>query len=910
MTERSEQPVRIAFGELLDHLRAKGFVIGLDQQLRLQQLLARIEGQCSPQDLRTLLCPIIASNRKQQEEFYEEFDRFYPLFALREDLPNDLPQPEPDPAPAPLPARWSWQRAALGVAALVVAVVLVLLVNRQQQKTTTAIGPEPSPTPTVSPSPTPDRPNSQVVSVTVGGEVQGSSTPPLPPPEPPFAIRHRKELRGVAVLLPLVAFLLWMAWRWWRQRPVIEKGQGRRPPFSVPIDLKPERWRIDHLPVFNQAARTMRRRQLNEQSRLDLPATIEATVAAQGYPRFRYRRGDRLPEYLILIQRVSPRDHQAEWFAEIARSLARSDLFVQTWFYQQDPRVCRSAETGEMAYLTQLQRRYPGHRLIILGDGRRLLDPLNGELAPWTELLLEWPEAAILTPLSPLAWNRFEANLEQAIPVFPATLDGLARLADHYDQPLRDSEPVIDPTERLTPDVEYGVTLTDLESYLGVEGYRWLCACAFFPELHWDLTLSLARLAPGGDVADERLLWRLIRLPWFREGSIPDEIRLPLIAATERTDDDRARAVREHLIGILEAQKVDEGTFAADERRLDIVVQRAALARNRRERLKALREIEHLSPGELRRDYALIRLIEEKPTTLLSLILPARLRKVFYPDGLPVYPLKWWAGLILAALVALGTLAGIEGIVRYQQSRVDQQPPVPTNTPQPVVSPTIPPSPTPGVTRRVTPSPSPVAPGPGNQKVVVRTAELTSQEIKVSFEMVTVSGGSFMMGSPPDEQGRDADEGPQHRVTLRSFEIGKHEVTQELWQAVMGSNPSRFKGDNLPVENVSWNDVQEFCRRLNEKLGLTGSNGYRLPTEAEWEYAARAGTTTPFAFGQTISPDIVNYDGNYPYGNGPKGLYREKTVPVGSLGRANDWGIHDMHGNVWEWCEDHWHDNY
>jgi formylglycine-generating enzyme required for sulfatase activity len=178
------------------------------------------------------------------------------------------------------------------------------------------------------------------------------------------------------------------------------------------------------------------------------------------------------------------------------------------------------------------------------------------------------------------------------------------------------------------------------------------------------------------------------------------------------------------------------------------------------------------------------------------------------------------------------------------------------------------------------------------------------------IEMVTVPTGSFMMGSPPDEQGREADEGPQHQVTLRSFEIGKHEVTQELWQTVMGSNPSGFKGDKLPVENVSWNDVQEFCRRLNEKLGLTGSNGYRLPTEAEWEYAARAGTTTPFAFGQTISPDIVNYDGNYPYGNGPKGLNREKTVPVGSLGRANNWGIHDMHGNVWEWCEDHWHDNY
>lgn len=181
---------------------------------------------------------------------------------------------------------------------------------------------------------------------------------------------------------------------------------------------------------------------------------------------------------------------------------------------------------------------------------------------------------------------------------------------------------------------------------------------------------------------------------------------------------------------------------------------------------------------------------------------------------------------------------------------------------------------------------------------------------KVDFDMVTLPAGRFLMGSPPQEQGRFDDEGPQHPVTLPQFEIGKHEVTQRLWRAVMRTNPSRFKGDDLPVESVSWSEAQEFCRRLSEKLGLNGSNGFRLPSEAEWEYAARAGTTTPFAFGQNIDPGIVNYDGNYPYGEAAKGLYREKTVPVGSLGRANGWGLFDLHGNVWEWVEDQYHDNY
>jgi len=135
------------------------------------------------------------------------------------------------------------------------------------------------------------------------------------------------------------------------------------------------------------------------------------------------------------------------------------------------------------------------------------------------------------------------------------------------------------------------------------------------------------------------------------------------------------------------------------------------------------------------------------------------------------------------------------------------------------------------------------------------------------------------------------------------FWMGKYEVTQEQWRVVLRENPSNFKGDLLPVETVGWDDVKEYCRRLNDRLGLTERDGYQLPTEAQWEYAARAGTTTQYAFGETLSPEIVNYDGNYPDGAAPKGESRRRTVEVGSLGLANDWGLYDLHGNVWEWCE-------
>ena len=175
----------------------------------------------------------------------------------------------------------------------------------------------------------------------------------------------------------------------------------------------------------------------------------------------------------------------------------------------------------------------------------------------------------------------------------------------------------------------------------------------------------------------------------------------------------------------------------------------------------------------------------------------------------------------------------------------------------------------------------------------------------VNLEMAAIPGGTFMMGSPENESKRRDSENPQHQVTVPSFFMGKYPVTQAQYQAIMGNNPSRFKGENRPVQRVSWNNAVKFCELLSQR---TGKN-YTLPSEAQWEYACRAGTTTPFYFGESITPDLVNYHGNFPYASAPQGEYREQTTDVGSF-PPNAFGLYDMHGNVWEWCFDDWVDSY
>jgi formylglycine-generating enzyme required for sulfatase activity len=168
----------------------------------------------------------------------------------------------------------------------------------------------------------------------------------------------------------------------------------------------------------------------------------------------------------------------------------------------------------------------------------------------------------------------------------------------------------------------------------------------------------------------------------------------------------------------------------------------------------------------------------------------------------------------------------------------------------------------------------------------------------IGLDMALIPAGTFTMGSPATEPGRENDEEPQHQVTVKAFCMGRYPVTQSQYVAITGQNPSQFKqnGTNRPVESVTWHDTVAFCEQLSKLTERT----YRLPSEAEWEYACRAGTKTPYHFGRTTSQEVANYNNSREIG----------TTVVGQYGVANVFGLYDMHGNVYEWCADFWHENY
>jgi len=645
---------------------------------------------------------------------------------------------------------------------------------------------------------------------------------------------------SATILAPVIFFLIYEWHRYKNRQLLLRKQRGKKPPFVWPIRIKAFAPGLFDPDLFSKAARLMRRRQTGEAYRLDVAASVAATAAARGYPTFRYKLDTKPPEYLILIERASFRDHQARLFNELTTALEREGIFVARYFYDRDPRVCCAEAGGGCMSLPELHSKFPSHRLLVFGDGEKILDPVTGALASWTTVFSGWSDRALLTPAAPAEWGFREISVASLFIVLPASLAGLLTLVTHFES-LTETDVRAwraRSTEKV-PVLDAGpAAVIALKSYLGDSTFQWLCACAVYPELHWDLTLYFGSLSVmGGDLIREENLLRLIRLPWFRSGVIPDEVRWLLL---RELDPARERAIRLALIEVLEHDAPPAETYAADAYQLNLVVQRWLSRAERERRRELLKALPATAQQQLTSDYTTLRFLEAEPLSALNVYLPPRLRRAFYQKGIAAFGLKTGARLLMVFLVmAIGF--GARETRQFINKKVEA-----SSTPTP------------------TPTPMPFLPG-----------------------MVYVPGGTFMMGR---ENGDDA-ERPPHQVTVNPFFIDRYEVTCEEYQKFVQATGSRPPstwtrgvypaGARLkPVTGVTWDEANAYAKWVKK----------RLPTEEEWEFAARGTDGRLYPWGNTWQAGLANANGA-----------SEAMAIVGSYQGTSPFGAYDMVGNAWEW---------
>ncbi|MEM9983673.1 MAG: SUMF1/EgtB/PvdO family nonheme iron enzyme, partial [Bacteroidota bacterium] len=401
------------------------------------------------------------------------------------------------------------------------------------------------------------------------------------------------------VLWALLCALVWLftyAWQRYRKRlqpsPDLRAAlhEGQAPPIDLPFPNQEEL--IEESADLMALAETLRQRQEGERERLDLAATLRATVQQGGFPSLRFQRPSRPSEYLALVEMNSPRDQQAKLFTRLLRLLQREQVKLEVWFYQGDPSWCCRHPEAERVSLERIYQLFPRHRLLMFSSGERLLDEQGKTLAPHLRRpLSSWDLRALLTPLPVGDWAARERSLHQHFVLLPADLPGQLSLTEAWAE-LEEVETFKALKRRLLrqrpdqpADQDYDFhKVADLKEYLGEVRFRWLAAVALYPKPAWDITLALAaRLGPAPTVED---LLRLTRVPWLRDGRLTESLRAELVAALDPATEQKARLA---LRDLLDQTPVTAGSFAAREKHIQLTVQQAFLNPNDREAQAALR---------------------------------------------------------------------------------------------------------------------------------------------------------------------------------------------------------------------------------------------------------------------------------------------------------------------------------
>jgi hypothetical protein len=603
----------LLFDELIERLRRDGFSVGTGQCLRMHHVFDRFP-DATPERLETLLCPLLATSPEEQARFhtaYQEFFSVRPVRGTRHVFTGTMHKTfvgtVPLPAMAPVRRKRWWVAAVLAVVA--VGILIYAMMRREER----AGAKDPLPVPGI------------------------ESTSEL------IAKRHRKSAEeflrtnrwllasaAVAVLLSGAALGGALLLRLRRRR---NGGQGR--PFDWPLrDPHPIGPRLFADAGFFRASRLMKGREVSDAFRLDVRRSVLATIRALGEPVFEYVHDRRVSEYLVLVERLSERDHLTAYVEGMLEALARDGVLLEVFEHDGDPRHCWKPGTTGRIVTADLHVRFPQHRLIIVGSAAALTHPLTGQALDSIPQRFPWIWRAILTPEEE---SRAARRFEEYFEVYGLAENGLARLVERWQaadstrlQEARRGEAPRRSVRHLpeTPD--------ELETMLGPVLFGWVLRCSVHPTLHWDLTRAVTPPLPAGE--HDAALLALVRLEWFREGRIPESVRLALV--TRLADDEAMEAAaRNATMRVLAAAPPPPASsVAARVFEIQQLGHRIWLTRDQPAAVRPLiRQLRGFRPSHVARDNALMMLLHDAPGSVVAQAAPLPLRRLLFRGGVPAF---------------------------------------------------------------------------------------------------------------------------------------------------------------------------------------------------------------------------------------------------------------------------------
>ncbi len=660
-----------------------------------------MEGDYGKSQLKHLLAPIFATNPKQQQLFYQAFDNYFDQFeTIPLQVKNDSsPTPPKQPTLADiLPKKRNYW--LLGLLAFVLGFTLVWFTQREQleqlrqdytdklrqtiglgQQTvrdTTSISqilPDP---PTKTPFSASTRNNSGKISLTLKPEIEEDID---------YLIAKWYQRLGWwlklvkwAVLLGIfIAFVVYQLYRRNKKQALLQRERNQAPPdYWNPLQVADIPKKLYQTPTFYQTAKEMRVRIKGDTQVLNVDRTIAATLESGGYPSFEYDDTSRPVEYLVLIEEQTPKDHQARFFERLTEELAQQDVYIERYFYQNDPRHCWKIEYQIETNLYELAMQFPTHRLLVMGSGTAFLDAVSEEVLIWTQQFSAWSTRFLVTPKPTSDWGFAEIQLSNIFHIFPAKIAALEKMDDTLLHPEQY------PLKYWLSDVSNGfssmegsVEASELQQQFDPKTYQLLCACAVYPELHWDFTLHLAKKMSTLEVSaanrereevatgEKSLLLptnllQLARLPWFREGYIPDVDRQILLADLELEYESLARQA---IVQLLKENPPPTNSYAYDEYAMNLAINEWELAED-----VAAKKTHQKALAELMDRDKLLQFVRVKYQRSVQKIkdafaMPELVKENLFKGGLPILGFK---NYVLVALV-LWTLAFIGGVIEVPE---------------------------------------------------------------------------------------------------------------------------------------------------------------------------------------------------------------------------------------------------